>query len=90
MINPEIDEIDITTAEYVDGYRIKFSFSDGHEQIVDFGPFIKKSLHPSVKKYRKIELFKKFEIIGGGVGWNDYEMCYPLEDLYNDTIIKQK
>lgn len=89
MIDFENDVIDIISAEYVDNHRIKFSFSDGHKQIVDFGPFIKKSLHPSVRKYLKIELFKQFEIIGGGVGWNDYEMCYPLEDLYNDTILKK-
>ncbi len=88
MINFETDEIDITGAEYVDEYRIKFAFSDGHVQVVDFGPFIKKSLHPSVKKYKKIALFKQFENIGSGVSWNDYEMCYPLEDLYNNTIIK--
>jgi hypothetical protein len=30
--------------------------------------------------------FKKFKIIDGNLMWNDYEMIFPLEDLYEGKI----
>jgi len=86
MMNAEIDEIDIISAEYVDGYRIKLAYSDGYENIVDLEPFMRKTGQPSVKKYLKVEKFKQFRITGAGLDWNDMEMCYSTESFYNNKI----
>lgn len=90
MMNAEIDEIDIISAEYLDGYRIRLAYSDGYQNVVDLGPFMKTCGQPAVRKYLAVELFRQFKIMGGGLDWNDYEMCYSTEDLYNNTIVKKR
>ncbi len=80
--------IDVVNAEYVDGYRLKIDFSDGFSQVVDFGKFLKKSAHPDINKYLDLDMFKQFRIVCGRLDWNDYELCFSLEDLYSNTIIK--
>ena len=78
--------IDIHQVDYIEKYKLKITFSDGKEQIVDFGPFLKKSKHPDIQKYLEIEKFKKFSIIEGYLDWNDYELCFPTIDLYRGQI----
>ncbi len=41
----------IDSAKYLSDYVIRIKFSDGIEKLVDFKPFLSKSLHPSIKKY---------------------------------------
>ena len=35
-----------------------------------------------------INEFKKFKIKYGDLVWDDYEMCFPIIDLYEDNILK--
>lgn len=62
------------SAKYVGDYAIRIRFSNKTEKLVDFKPFLTKSLHPSTKKYLNEDAFKRFEIIDGNLNWNDYEM----------------
>ena len=78
--------IEIKKAKYIGDYAIRLLFNDGKNQLVDFKPFIESSLHPSIKKYLDEKLFKKFEIIDGNLNWNDYDLIFPLEDLYQGKI----
>jgi hypothetical protein len=78
--------INITKAEYVDGLRLRVFFDDGVERIVDFEPFISKSLHPDIRKYRDKRRFKKFTIDRGHLHWNDYDLIFPIADLYAGCI----
>lgn len=80
--------VDIIEAEYIPPYTIHLCFSDRAEQIIDFEPFIKKSTHPEIKKYLDKDLFKDFSIAHGRLDWNDYDLCFSIEDLYEGTIIK--
>jgi len=80
--------IDIIEAAYIPPYKIHLRFSDGAEQGIDFEPFLKKSAHPEIRKYLNTELFKGFSIVHGSLDWNDYDLCFPLHDLYEGTIIK--
>ncbi|MCX6583441.1 MAG: hypothetical protein NT166_24965 [Candidatus Aminicenantes bacterium] len=32
--------------------------------------------------------FKKFKIEYGDLIWNDYEMCFPIMDLYENNILR--
>ncbi len=38
--------IDITKAEYIDGYKLRLKFSNNKERTVDFGPFLHNVLNP--------------------------------------------
>lgn len=78
--------ISINKAEYIGGYKIQFSFSDGTEQLIDFFNFLSSAKNPMTKKYLDIQLFKKYSIEYGDIIWNDYEMCFPIWDLHEGTI----
>ncbi len=80
------EPINIISAKYLSGYAIRIKFSDGTEKVVDFKPFLSKSLHPSIKKYLNEKLFAGYNIIDGNLNWNDYEMIFPVWDLYRGEI----
>ncbi len=73
----------ITNASYLYGYKLKLNFSDSHVNTVDFEKFLTKARNPMITKYRNIDLFRKFEIEDGDLMWNDFEMSFSLEDLYD-------
>ena len=78
--------IAIKEARYLGGYKISFLFSDGKERTVDFESFLKKAKNPMSKKYMDKKAFKKFQLQHGDILWNDYEMCFPVWDLYEGKI----
>ena len=80
----------IKNAEYIKGYQIKLVFSDQKERIINFEPFLKQAQNPMTRKFLDIDEFKKFKIEYGDLIWNDYEMCFPIIDLYEDNILKNK
>ena len=82
----ENEVIRITDAEYSGDYRIKIHFNDGSEKLVDFKTFLTKSNHPSIKKYLEESLFEQFNIVDGNLNWNDYDLIFPLENLYEGKI----
>ncbi|OQX20256.1 MAG: hypothetical protein BWK80_35920 [Desulfobacteraceae bacterium IS3] len=78
--------IDVVEAEYISPYKIRLWFSNGAEQTVDFETFLRKSHHPEINKYLNEELFKNFSIAHGRLDWNDYDLCFSMQDLYEGTI----
>ena len=78
--------ISIEEAKYVEDYQIYMKFNDGKENIIDFKNFIFKSRHPDINKYKNIDLFKKFNLEFGDLEWNDYDLSFPIYDLYKDKI----
>ncbi|PVW16429.1 DUF2442 domain-containing protein [Marixanthomonas spongiae] len=78
--------ISIENAVYIDGYKIAFRFSDGVNKTVDFEPFLKSSSNPMITKFLDIKRFRDFKIVHGDLMWNDYEMCFPIWDLYKGNI----
>ena len=78
--------LNINEANYIDEYKIHLKFSDGKESTVDFKPFIFSSQHPDIKKYQDKSLFKNFDLEYGEIQWNDYELAFPIYDLYQDRI----
>ncbi|MBF0352602.1 MAG: DUF2442 domain-containing protein [SAR324 cluster bacterium] len=78
--------IDINAIQYISDYKLKFLFSDGKERIIDFKPFLDKSRHPDIRKYLDLNEFKNFSIVDGNLDWNDYELCFPVSDLYRGQI----
>jgi hypothetical protein len=78
--------IEIISAVYLGGYQLQISFNDGHVQIVDFEPFLKSSLNPLIRKYLDPLLFQQFSIEAGDLHWNDYDLCFPIADLYENNL----
>ena len=78
--------ISVKKAEYVSGYKLRLRFNDDTEQIVDFAPFLRKSLHPQIEQYRDLKKFKRFHLDYGDLMWGDYEMIFPIWDLYRGEI----
>ena len=82
----EFEQLKIESAKYLSDYAIRIKFSDGKEKLVDFKPFITKSLHKSIKKYLDENRFSKFSLIDGNLNWNDYDLIFPIWDLYTGKI----
>ena len=78
--------INITEVEYLEGYRLRIAFDDGVQRVVDFEPFLSKSHHPAIRKYLDKRRFKKFTIDRGHLYWNDYDLIFPIADLYAGAI----
>ena len=76
----------VETADYVEDYKLSLTFSDARRVVVDFGRFILNSAHPDIKKYRDLELFKSFTVKNGDLEWNDYELAFPVFDLYRGKV----
>jgi hypothetical protein len=79
--------MDITKAAYLEGYRIRLEFDDGSVQEVDIQPFLSRAQHPSIRAYLDLEKFKAFRLEYGDLVWGDYELCFPMVDLYNNQIL---
>jgi hypothetical protein len=85
-IDIQTDEISVVTAIFIGDYAIRIFFNDGISKLVDFKAFLEKSSHPSIKKYLDEDKFKQFKVIEGNLNWNDYELIFPVADLYNGKI----
>jgi len=81
-----VQELKIESARYLGDFAIRIQFNDGSNRLVDFKPFLMKSLHPSIKKYLNEEYFTKFQIVNGNLNWNDYDLIFPIWDLYKGKI----
>ncbi len=78
--------VSVIGAEYILPYTIHLKFSDGAEQIINFRSFIEQSNHPDIRKYLHTELFSSFSITDGRLDWNDYDLCFSMQDLYEGNI----
>ena len=81
-----LDQLKIDSAKYLLDFVIRIRFSDGAERLVDFKPFLSRSSHPSIKKYLDEKQFSGFNLTDGNLNWNDYELIFPVWDLYNGKI----
>ena len=83
---PQTDVIEIISASFIDDYAIRINFNDGVSKLVDFKTFLEQSSHPSIRKYLDETLFKQFKIVDGNLNWNDYDLIFPIYDLYQGKI----
>lgn len=78
----------IEEAKHVGEYKLELVFNDRTKQQIDFYPFLASSLNPLIKKYLNIEEFRMFSIDEGDLEWNDYDLCFPIADLYENRIMR--
>ncbi len=86
MILPENALIDITSVEYMGAYRLHLFFSDGKDRLIDFEPFFRRSLNPLIRKYLDLNRFQIFTVQYGDLFWDDYDLCFPIADLYEGGL----
>ena len=80
--------LEVTEAKYVSGYKLLLTFNDGAVRVVDFGPFLAKARNPDTTDFRDLKKFKGFHLEHGDLMWGDYQMIFPIMDLYRGTILK--
>jgi len=85
-MNYNVDFIEIKSAQYLGDFAIRIYFSDGVNKLVDFRPFLESSLHPSIRKYLDESKFNEYQIIDGNLNWNDYDLIFPIDDLYQGRV----
>lgn len=75
--------IEITKAEYLDGYRLRLSFSNGEIRVADLESLLS---GPVFESLRELEAFRKFSIPFNTIQWENgadfapeylYEMSTP-------------
>lgn len=76
----------IEGVRHASGYKLGIRFSDGHISTVDFAPFLQGSAHPSIRAYLDVKRFKNFTVEDGVLHWNDFDLIFPLADLYHGRI----
>lgn len=80
--------INIITASQVGDCKLRLEFDDGVTQVVDFKPFLQRSLHPDIKTFLDDKRFAAFRLVHGELVWGDFELCFPIMDLYTNQIDK--
>jgi hypothetical protein len=86
LVESKIQVIDIVRAEHAGGYKIHLWFSDGKNHVVDFEPFLMSARNPMARQFLDERKFQQFRLDYGDLHWNDYEMSFSTEDLYNNDI----
>ncbi len=79
--------ISVEKANHIGDFKLELEFNDKSRQIIDFYPFLSRSLNPLIRKYLSPKEFSKFGINEGDLEWNDYDLCFPIADLYENRIV---
>lgn len=78
--------ISIQTAQYQPDYRLHIQFTDGVDKTLDFKTFLTQSQHPGIRAFLQPEKFQSFRVEYGDLVWGDYDLCFPVADLYRGEI----
>jgi hypothetical protein len=78
--------IEIVGAEQVSDYMLKLHFNDGVERTINFEPFLRNSRNPMIREYLEPEKFANFKVEYGDLVWDDYGLCFPIADLYENRV----
>ncbi len=78
--------VNIVSADYLGDYRLRLQFDDGTIQTVDFKPFLSHSVHPDIRAYLEPARFLSYRIEHGELVWGDYDLCFPIMDLYQGNL----
>ena len=80
------DTIAVTHAELIAPYVLRVHFNDQTTQQVDFAPFLAGSHNPLIRQYLDPVRFAAFAVHDGDLVWDDYALCFPVADLYDNTL----
>lgn len=80
--------INIVSATPIGKYQLRLLFDDQTTQDIDFGPFLSQSQHPEIRAYLEEPRFNAYRLEHGDLIWGDYDLCFPIFDLYTNQIEK--
>ena len=81
--------IDVATVEHLGDYRLRLVFSDGNASVVDFEPFLRSAGNPATAAFLDKEKFRTFRLHFGNLVWGDYDLCFPIDDLYRGKLMAE-
>jgi Protein of unknown function (DUF2442) len=81
--------IKVKSAKHAGGHKLVIEFSDGTSQAVDFGPFLEASFHPETRKFLNPKKFKQFTVRDGDLMWGDFDLIFPVMDLYENKLDRE-
>lgn len=76
----------VAAAQLVGPYTLALTFATGEQRTVDFGPFLHQARHPAIRAYLDETRFRQFKLVQGNVNWNDYDLIFPVADLFSGSI----
>ncbi len=82
--------ISIIKVKYLKDYTLLLNFSDGKEVQISFQDFLESAKHPDIKKYLDLKKFKSFTLDNGELMWGDFDLIFPIADLYKGDISGKK
>ncbi len=86
-LQPAGKPINVVEATYIDGYKLKLTFSDKKVNVIDFENFLKTKPHPQYNKYNKLQFFKQFKIEWGNIVWGkNWDLIFPVDQLHKGKI----
>jgi len=74
------------SATQTEEHCIRLVFDDNTVQEINFKPCLVRSHHPDIRTYLEPVCFAGFRVEYGELVWGDYELCFPVIDLYRNTI----
>lgn len=80
----------IKKVKYLGNYKLKAYFKDGSVKIADFEDFILNSKNPSIRKFIDKDRFSKVVIECGDLSWENGEMDFPSDDVYDGVFTSKK
>lgn len=78
--------ITIHKVKYLGDYVLGLTFSDSTYREISFKYFLFNTKNPMTTKYQDESQFTSFNLDYGDLNWNDYELCFPISDLYKGKI----
>lgn len=79
--------ITVEKVNHIGDFKLELVFNDKTRQVIDFYLFLSRSFNPLIRKYLLPKEFLKFEIDESDLEWNDYDLCFPIADLYENRIM---
>ncbi len=79
-------EVFVARARRDTGHALLLVFSDGTRRRVDFERFLSGSNNPQIRAFLDYKKFASFSIQNGDLVWGDWELCFPIADLYRGRI----
>lgn len=78
--------INIADAQQTGVYCLRLLFDDNSSKDVNFEPFLVHSRHPDIRAFLDPARFSSFRVQYGELVWGDYDLCFPIMDLYHNTL----
>ena len=67
------------------GYRLASMMAA--RRLLNFEPFLAASAHPAIRAYLAPDRFASYRVEHGDLVWGDYDLCFPIVDLYLNRIV---